>query len=777
MTNGQEFSVGKLRIRGGHVFALVACVAFVLVACGGGGGSSGGGSIGGSNPPPGGGTPPAPDFIATPTTGTTATAIQFSDLSAGSPTVWAWDFNGDSITDSTAQNPSFTYAQAGTYSVTLTVSNANGANSFTRTAYITITGGTPPAANFTATPTTGTTSTTIQFTDLSTGNPTAWAWDFDGNGSTDSTLQNPSHVYTQAGTYNVTLTASNASGPNSFTRTAYIVITASGTGVADIDVDSNRDGTITAADDTNEHIWNATQGAVFYFNIDDDNNNNVVDHADATRAATDAQDWSRIIVRQFVNPPAGGSAVVTVSTAAQSRIRIFRNTGASWTTVYSTGSSFTLPIADVGAADIELAIEGRERLSPSWNGRVTLTLEIRNSGGAVVGSDAVIMRMAPPVFATNLWEASEFHMVNIPSGSDHNGALRTAMQSICTQGGFTYREAAGSSYSYDRWLQDSSEPAVVLLPSATGPRRIVDHVFQCARWRPCDQWCRNVLWGPDFDFFERFSTNDNSHNYGGNLEIVPPYTGRPWGKIAFGGGTGVLVGTSTQVTSRMTQVYRDFFNAADVQGPYLEYTSEWLAVGHIDEFTMFVPAPNTARGWVCLIASPDLAFSILDQAASGATVFAGRGSHQTTAGALRTNTSLRNLNTEVQARIDQARNQIKAGTNLTDADFIEFPTIFENVGQNYLAAMTPGSVNLICLPSGNNTTYFAIPDPEGPNNASGQDMWQLDMTAKLNALATGARPFSITYVDVFYSYHTLLGEAHCGSNTVRIPPDMDWWNQ
>jgi protein-arginine deiminase len=667
-------------------------MAFVLVACGGGG-SSGGGSAGGGTPLPGGGTPPAPDFMATPTSGTTATAIQFSDLSAGGPTVWAWDFDGDSITDSTAQNPSFTYPQPGTYSVSLTVSNANGANSFTRTAYITITGG-------------GTTA-----------------------------------------------------------------------GVADIDADTNRDGTITAADDTNEHVWNATQGAIYYFNIDDDNNNNVADHADGTRAATDPQDWSRIIVRQFNNPPAGGSAVVNVSTAAQSRIRIFRNTGASWTTVYSTGASFTLPIADVGAGDIELAIEGRERLSPSWDGRVTLTLQIRNSSGTVVDSDAVILRMAPPVFATNLWEVSEFHVVNMTGSSWPNAALRTAMQSICTQGGITYREVPGASYSYDRWLQDSSEPAVVLLPSASGPRRVVDHVFQCARWRQVDQWCRNTLWGPDFDFFERFSGNDNSHNYGGNLEVVPPYTGRPWGKIAFGGGTGVLVGTSTQVTSRMTQVYRDFFNAAEVQGPFLEYTSEWLAVGHIDEFTMFVPAPNTTRGWVCLIASPVLAFDILDQAASNATVFAGRGSHQTTAGALRTDMSLRNLNTEVQARIDQARAQIKAGTNLTDADFIEFPTIFENVASNYLAALNPGSVNLICLPSGNNTTYFAIPDPEGPNNASGQDMWQLDMTTKLNALATGARPFSITYVDVFYSYHTSLGEAHCGSNTVRIPPDMDWWNQ
>ena len=56
-------------------------------------------------------------------------------------------------------------------------------------------------------------------------------------------------------------------------------------------------------------------------------------------------------------------------------------------------------------------------------------------------------------------------------------------------------------------------------------------------------------------------------------------------------------------------------------------------------------------------------------------------------------------------------------------------------------------------------------------------MWQLDINAQLSALDTTSEPFDITYVDVFESYHELLGEAHCGSNTVRTPPDMDWWDQ
>jgi PKD repeat protein len=62
----------------------------------------------------------------------------------------------------------------------------------------------------------------VQFTDASTGTPTAWAWTF-GDGNT-STLQNPSHTYTELGTYTVTLTATNAYGEDTETKTNYVTL-------------------------------------------------------------------------------------------------------------------------------------------------------------------------------------------------------------------------------------------------------------------------------------------------------------------------------------------------------------------------------------------------------------------------------------------------------------------------------------------------------------------------------------------------------------------------
>jgi PKD repeat protein len=63
---------------------------------------------------------------------------------------------------------------------------------------------------------------TVTFTDLSSGNPTTWAWLF-GDGGT-STLQNPVHVYTAAGIYSVTLTVTSIDGSDSITKTNYVTV-------------------------------------------------------------------------------------------------------------------------------------------------------------------------------------------------------------------------------------------------------------------------------------------------------------------------------------------------------------------------------------------------------------------------------------------------------------------------------------------------------------------------------------------------------------------------
>jgi len=80
--------------------------------------------------------PPLAEFVGAPTTGETPLTVSFTDLSTGGPTSWSWDF-GDGVGTSTAQNPSYTYTASGVHTVALTVTNAYGSDTNTKTDYIT----------------------------------------------------------------------------------------------------------------------------------------------------------------------------------------------------------------------------------------------------------------------------------------------------------------------------------------------------------------------------------------------------------------------------------------------------------------------------------------------------------------------------------------------------------------------------------------------------------------------------------------------------------------
>jgi PKD repeat protein len=149
--------------------------------------------------------------------------VAFTDASKGRPTSWSWDFGDGS--SSTTPSPVHTYTQAGTYSVTLTVRNAYGSDTETKAGLV-IAGG-KPVADFTVNERIGVAPFTVTFTDLSTGNPTSWQWDF-GDGTT-STEQNPTHVYEREGAYDVTLTVSNSYGTDTEEKTGTTAPLATGT--------------------------------------------------------------------------------------------------------------------------------------------------------------------------------------------------------------------------------------------------------------------------------------------------------------------------------------------------------------------------------------------------------------------------------------------------------------------------------------------------------------------------------------------------------------------
>lgn len=115
---------------------------------------------------------------------------------------------------------------AATYNVTVTNTSTT---CFASTNVVVSDGcvGSAPIADFTASATTICEGESLDFTDLSTNTPTGWSWDF-GDGGT-STAQNPSHVYDAAGTYTVTLTATNGIGSDVEVKSNHITVNTCGT--------------------------------------------------------------------------------------------------------------------------------------------------------------------------------------------------------------------------------------------------------------------------------------------------------------------------------------------------------------------------------------------------------------------------------------------------------------------------------------------------------------------------------------------------------------------
>ena len=168
---------------------------------------------------------------------------------------YSWDFGESATSISTDQNPQFTYAQGGTYTVSLTVTPPNGAaQTYTQT--VTVTENLiPPVADFTSL----SNGLTVAFEDLSSdedGDIVAWAWDFGENATSTSTEQNPQYSYGAEGQYTVTLTVTDNDGltasvqkevevsPNPLPPVAAFSTQQEGLSVTFVDESSDPDGNI-----------------------------------------------------------------------------------------------------------------------------------------------------------------------------------------------------------------------------------------------------------------------------------------------------------------------------------------------------------------------------------------------------------------------------------------------------------------------------------------------------------------------------------------------------
>jgi PKD repeat protein len=155
-------------------------------------------------------TDESPTASFTPPSGVEASPVSFSGSGAdpdGSIVSYSWTF--DDGGSSTSQNPSHTYAAAGTYTVRLTVTDSNGQTG--QVSHQVTVSDEAPTASFT--PPSGVAGSPVSFAGSGAdpdGSIVSFSWAFGDGGS--STSQNPSHIYAAAFNHTVTLTVTDSNG-------------------------------------------------------------------------------------------------------------------------------------------------------------------------------------------------------------------------------------------------------------------------------------------------------------------------------------------------------------------------------------------------------------------------------------------------------------------------------------------------------------------------------------------------------------------------------------
>jgi len=181
---------------------------------------------------------------------------------SGLPSGLSWSQVGDTVEISGTPAS----GTAGTYSVDVAVTDSSSPtqsdNATLRLVVNSASGSTTLKVDFDASPTEGKAPLTVDFTDKSTGNPTSWEWDFDNDGTVDSTEQNPQWTYNNPGWYTVKLTVSDGTSTVTCVKEKFIQVGTNVYYVNGVNGDDTNGGT--GWNDAFRTIWKALDVASDY---------------------------------------------------------------------------------------------------------------------------------------------------------------------------------------------------------------------------------------------------------------------------------------------------------------------------------------------------------------------------------------------------------------------------------------------------------------------------------------------------------------------------------
>lgn len=585
--------------------------------------------------------------------------------------------------------------------------------------------------------------------------------------------------------------------------------------IVHIHVDADRDGVID--DKPGGNIWTkgkTGRGAIICVNSDNDDGKagtglDKTDTADTViNGGADLREIAPLDLRKVSDLPLEGARVIlSVENAPldyRRFIRIFdgRSPGSAEIIGTSSGSEKAFTEADFKAGRIELGMEALRYPTRAvgngtvdFDGRIMLLLRVEGSDGTVIHRETVPVRVAPWIVFNHTHITETVYVAEMNEGYiDDNAYFISELRKVV--GGKLQVVPRGDANG-DRWAQDIMEMGFSNWPGDQNLTTVIRTPTYRAGRASGERFAgypARVLLGPDFGYYESNAPiNNSSLDSFGNLECSPPIPGYPFGRVVYGdpGGRGYH--------RPMMADMRALLEGQNIQSP-IKLDTGWLAVGHVDEYMSFIPDASGTHGFKIAFASPARAVEIV-RGSSRAKLFQGikdgggtvipietvpdaTGSATdhplslykpyATAAQILSDADFLQLQHESQGILNSQRMVLKSELDLADSDFVDLPVLFQSYQPDTLTdciALTAGAVNMLVVTHSPGDIDLVIPKPFGPS-VGGACMFEAAITA---AFAPN-RAVTPHFVDCFLTYHTLMGEIHCGTNSKRKPPKENWWH-
>ncbi len=533
-----------------------------------------------------------------------------------------------------------------------------------------------------------------------------------------------------------------------------------------LDVDADRDGVV---DENNPHKgdwqWGAKgQGAILLVNTDRDHVHSDSDYTDRDQgtALLNLKDSSFMIARRagVSDLPPGCEIYLSASHDHAQRICIYDELNQIGDELI--GPKQTQAKLKHTDQDTLFFVKGISYPDIDFDGLIEITLSLLKDGETIY-SDRVVFRVAPWMMTPNTLAPITVFVSRLSKGE--NEEFIEHLRKVVSQAGAQLDPVPFEFHDDDPWMRDEIEVGYTQAPG-----KAIHVIFDSPRDRGLDHLAKRQMISSRFGYVIRKSRHAATKlDSFGNLEVSPPVTVNgvtyPFGRLMFGGTRPKIMPNPR----RKLKVLRDFFVAQKIQAP-IELFSDWLSVGHIDEFMNFVAAPNS-KGFKLLLASPNRCYELLkelhNQGHGQAPLRQGKQLDQKPAAIsvakVLEDEDLAGHNQRFQSYIDGNREILKQELGLAEADIIDLPALFED-DDGRAISFFPNMVNMLVL-----NQHLAIPKPFGPK-VNDQCFFEAYVEGVLHPLGLVCH-----FIDDWDTYFREGGEIHCGTNTSRQPYSQKWW--